>query len=152
MATRKTAMQEHKMTTETNPEENLMGIVITAASGVIKKQSAERKSETKTTEINTQTAIDKDETTEEMIQGTTAITTATIPETNEGMIVTTNRNTIRNWSVKYAGILDIRRRIDIKERKGHLLTGTSHMTNRTSEKTMNFEENSNVPETTQRMS
>ena len=152
MATQKTAMQEHKVTTETNPEESLMDIVITAASGVTKKQNAERKSEMKNTETSTQTVTAKDETTEEMIQEITAITTATIPETNEGMTAMTNRSTTRNWSAKYAVIPDTQQRIAISERKGHLLTGTSHMTNRTSEKTMNFEENSNVPETTQRMS
>ena len=129
-----------------------MGIVTTAEFGVTRKQNAERRSEMKNTEISTQTVTAKDETTEETIQEIIAITTATIPQTNEGTIAMTNRSKTRNWSAKYAVILDTQQRIAINERKGHLLTGTSHTTNRTSEKTMNFEENSNVPETTQRMS
>ena len=152
MPTQKIAIHDHSKTIEKNPEENSMGTVTTAASGVKKKQSAERKSETKSTEINTQTTTGTDE----MGQGTTETMTVITPGTDDETIViheTINQNTIKNWSVKSAAILDIQRKTVTNVPKGHLRTETFHTINRTSARTTNLDENSNVPATlTLRMS
>ena len=90
------------------------------------------------TAASIQTAIDRDEMTEEMDQGTTAIMIETIPETDEEMTVITetkNLNTTANWYAKSVATQDIPQKIVTNAPKELQPTEMNLTTSRISEKT-----------------